>query len=228
MFPSHEDVPKIGTGNTIVDSYGREFGLILGSTDDPYSADKDEIIWIKKSNGDLDKCKVSQIQVEGSSLILTTSWIDRSRQINEALSTVLRKISALNILKNNNEISQDAFLKLQKQYKRKLNQLTHSHQRLLEDAGSRISILECQIEDIHFVLANIKIEESVIKEPCPRAFTAASSHIASLLSQAMREKRDLDQVLNQPQAKQIPSNPSPRRELPPIQPIVLHIKEAVL
>lgn len=227
MFPSHDNVLKNSTGKKIEDSYGREFGIILGSTVDPYSSDKEEIIWIQKSNGELVKCRISQIQVEDSSLILTTSWIERSHQTNEALSTILRKISALNILKSNNEISQDAYLKLQKQYKRKLKHLTQSHQHLLDDAGSRSNVLESQIEDIHFFLANIKIEESVKKVP-RNTLSAASSLINTLLSQAMREKKDLDQVLNQPEAKQISSNPSPRRELPPIQPIVLRIKEATL
>jgi hypothetical protein len=227
MFPSHDNVLKSSTGKKIEDSYGREFGIILGSTVDPYSPDKDDLIWIQKSNGELDKCRISQIQVEGSSLILTTSWIDRSHQTNEALSTILRKISALNILQSNNEISQDAYLKLQKQYKRKLKHLTQSHQHLLDDAGSRSNALESQIEDIHFFLANIKIEESMKKVPS-NTLSVASSLINTLLSQAMREKRDLDQVLNQPETKQISSNPSPRRELPPIQPIVLRIKEATL
>jgi hypothetical protein len=227
MFPSHDNVLKNSIGKKIEDSYGREFGIFLGSTVDPYSPDKEEIIWIQKSNGELVKCRISQIQVEDSSFILTTSWIERSHQTNEALSTILRKISALNILKNNNEISQDAYLKLQKQYKRKLKHLTQSHQHLLDDAGSRSNVLESQIEDIHFFIANIKIEESVKKVPS-NTLSAASSLINTLLSQAMREKKDLDQVLNQPEAKQISSNPSPRRELPPIQPIVLRIKEATL
>ncbi|MCW4041035.1 MAG: CdvA-like protein, partial [Candidatus Bathyarchaeota archaeon] len=151
----------------------------------------------------------------------------RSRQINEALSITLRKISALNTLQNNNEIAQDAYLKLQKQYKRKLKQLTQSHQHLLDDASSRSNALESQIEDIQFLLANIKIEESVKKRP-RTSLSAASNLINTLISQAMHEKRDLEQILNQPEDKPIPRNPSPRRELPPIQPIVLRIKEATL
>jgi hypothetical protein len=227
MFPSHDNILKSSTGKKIEDSYGRKFGIILGSTVDPYSPDKDEIIWIQKSNGELDKCQISQIQIEGSSLILSTSWIDQSHQTNEALSTILRKISVLNILKSNHEISQDAYLKLQKQYKRKLKHLTQSHQHLLDDASRRSNVLESQIEDIHFFLANIKIEESVKKAPS-NTLSAASNLTNTLLSQAMHEKNDLDQVLNQPEAKQISSNPSPRRELPPIQPIVLRIKEATV
>jgi hypothetical protein len=227
MFPSHDNILNISTGKKIMDSYGREFGIILGTTIDPNSLNKDKIVWIQKTDGKLDKCYFSQLQVEGSSIIHTTSWTDRSRQINEALSIVLRKISALNILQNNGEISQDAYLKLQKQYKRELKQLTQSHQHLLEDASSRSTTLESQIEDIHFLLANIKIEESV-KKGSSAPLSAASSLLNTLLSQAMREKRDLEQMLTQSKATEIPRNPSPRRELPPIQPIVLRIKEATL
>jgi hypothetical protein len=227
MFPSHDNTLNINTGQKIMDSYGREFGIILGSTIDPNSPTTDDIIWIQKNNGNLDKYCVSRIQVEGSSVILATSWLDRSRQINEALSITLRKISALNTLQNNNEIAQDAYLKLQKQYKRKLKQLTQSHQHLLDDASSRSNALESQIEDIQFLLANIKIEESVKKRP-RTSLSAASNLINTLISQAMHEKRDLEQILNQPEDKPIPRNPSPRRELPPIQPIVLRIKEATL
>jgi hypothetical protein len=210
-----------------MDSYGREFGIILGSTIDPVSPNTDEIVWIQKTDGNLDKCPFSQLQVEGSSIILTTSWFDRSRQINDALSAVLRKISALNILQKNCEISQDAYLKLKKQYTHKLKQLTLSHQHLLDNANSRSNSLESQIEDIHFLLANIKIEESVKKGPIT-SLSAASNLLNTLLSQAMHEKRDLEQLLTQSEPTQIPQTPFPRRELPPIQPIVLRIKEATL
>ena len=226
MFPSHDNILNTSTGKKIMDSYGREFGIILGSTIDPSSPNQDEVVWIQKANGDIDKYYFSQFQIDGSSIILTTSWTDRSKQINEALSTVLRKISALNILQTNGEISQDAYLKLEKQYKRKLKQLTQSHQHLLENARNRSNTLESQIEDIHFLLANIKIEESVKKESS--AFSAASILLTTLLSHAMHEKKDLEHMLTQSEATQIPRNPSPRRELPPIQPIVLRIKEATL
>lgn len=227
MFPSHDDILNISIGKKIKDSYGREFGIILGSTITPNSPNKDEIVWIQKIGGDLDKYCLSQLQIEGSSMILTTSWHDRSRHINEALSIVLRKISALNILQNNGEISEDAYHKLQKQYKCKLKQLTQSHQHLLEEANSRSNALESQIEDIHFLLANIKIEESV-KKGSSASLSVASDLLNTLLSQAMHEKKDLEQMLTQLEATHIPRNPSPRRELPPIQPIVLRIKEATL
>jgi hypothetical protein len=210
-----------------MDSYGREFGTILGSTIDPVSPNSDEIVWIQKTDGNLDKCYFSQLQVEGSSIIYTTSWFDRSQQINNALSAVLRKISALNILQKNSEISQDAYLKLKKQYTHKLKQLTQSHQHLLDNANSRSNSLESQIEDTHFLLANIKIEESVKKGPST-TLSAASSLLNALLSQAMHEKRDLEHLLTQSESTQIPRTTSPRRELPQIQPIVLRIKEATI
>ncbi len=224
MFPSHDNILNISPGIKIMDSYGREFGIILGSTIDPHSPNEDEIIWIQKTDGNLGKYDFSQLQIEGSSIILTTSWTDRSRQINEALSILLRKISALNILQNNSEISQDAYLKLQKQYKCKLKELTNFHQHLLEEANSRSNTLESQIEDIHFLLANIKIEESV-KKGSDGSLSAAFDLLNTLLSQTTHEKKDLEQMLTQPEA--IPKRaPPPRRELPPIQPIVLHIQEA--
>ncbi len=227
MFPSHDNILNISTGKKILDSYGREFGIILGSTIDPNSQNGDEIVWIQKTDGSLNKYYFSQLQIEGSSIILTTSWTDRSHQINEALNIILRKISALNILQNNSEITQDAYLKLQNQYKQKLKKLTQSHQHLLEDASSRSNTLESQIEAIHFLLANIKIEESVKKGSCA-PLSAASDFLNTLLSQAMHEKKDLEQILAQPKVTQIPRKSSSRRELPPIQPIVLRIKEATL
>jgi len=227
MFPSHDNILNISTGKKIQDSYGREFGIILGSTIDPNSLNGDEIVWIQETDGSLNKYYFSQLQIEGSSIILTTSWTDRSHQINEALNIILRKISALNILQNNSEIAQDAYLKLQKQYKQKLKKLTQSHQHLLEDASSRSTTLESQIEAIHFLLANIKIEESV-KKGSLAPLSAASNLLNTLLSQAMHEKKELEQILTQPKVTQIPRKSSSRRELPPIQPIVLRIKEATL
>ena len=227
MFPSHDNILNISTGKKILDSYGREFGIVLGSTIDPNSLNGDEIVWIQETDGSLNKYYFSQLQIEGSTIILTTSWTDRSHQINEALSITLRKISALNILQNNSEITQDAYLKLQKQYKHKLKKLTQSHQHLLEDASSRSKTLESQIEAIHFLLANMKIEESV-KKGSHAPLSAASNLLNTILSQAMREKKELEQILTQPKVTQIPRKSSSRYELPPIQPIVLRIKEATL
>lgn len=210
-------------GKTIYDSYGRVYGRIFGHSNSP-TAPEDNSIWIERSDGDFETCQNSQLNIEGDSIIITTSWITRSNQINEELSTILRKISALNKLNDTDEITEEVYHKLQEKYKTILRTLTNRHQHEIKKAKQRLETLKTQQHDIELLLATLKIESSV--EHHNTETHDAFRTLNSLLNRTMKERTDIENVLSQLTETMTPEFPTISHRTASIQPILLRIREA--
>lgn len=223
------EVAKQIIGKTIHDSYGREYGRILGFSTGPQG--RVSLVWIERSNGEFSNCPTSQIILEKELVTLDTSWTAKANRLGKELTTILRKISALNKLHTNGEIAKEAYDNLQKQYERVIQSLTNRHQTLSKNAKDRLEPLTSQIDQIKFFLAEMKVDHSLglIEE---ETYRDTSESLQVILNRALLEKNDVEVALDElasvslhpPTFTQFES----KREEAPSQPIVLRIEEAEL
>jgi len=209
-------------GKLISDSYGRKCGLILGFTKD---SKMNILTWILQSNGVLSSHPLSQITQDDDLLILNNSWSIRANKVETELTIAYQKISVLNKLYNNGEITKEAYLKIQETSENVIKSLTKRYESLINHASERLDDLNSQIEYMELLLANLKVDQALelVKE---NDYSTITESLQIILNQATAEKKDIEITLKELSSESLGT--SLKNKDVSIQPILLRIQEAGL
>ncbi len=223
------EVARKIVGQLVRDSYDQVYGRILGVSAGPQTTVPH--VLIARSNGDIANCPSSEILVDGDSLVLNTSWMERATRLSQDINTILQKISVLNKLYTKGEAVQHIYEKIQERYDTALQSLLERRQQLFTHAKDRLDILSTRVDHIEVLLVNVKVERS-LKYVDIEAYNTTYEALHELLAKTLREKTEVQATLTELTEAATPPEPSTspeaKREKPSIQSIPLHVQAAGL
>lgn len=190
---SDTDAVKRFLGKTIRDEYGRVFGRVIGL----FNNAKDEVasVGIELSNGGFSRYPRPQISVKGDSAVFIYAWKVASSAIWDEFSATRRKISALDKLYSDKEISKDIYGEMRGKNEVTINELVERREALVDDLQVRVKRLDAQIRGIQAFVADVKIER-IVGEIDEESYKISSNAVQTELNRVSAEKKDIETTIN--------------------------------
>ncbi len=178
-------------GKSINDVHGRPTGRIVGLSTNI----RNEVtaIQIEMGTGDLKTFPVTQLDLGKESPILLPDWKVEAVEIQREYETASRRLTAIDLLLNDGDISKDTYQEMKDNYETALEQIKSRRDKLRETLVDRRYQLEQQIRDLQAALTNNKMlySSSEIDET---SYKAVVSSIREGLARGTSEKADIDET----------------------------------
>ena len=217
----------------IKDPYGRFFGRIVALQ----TNSKGEVtnIGVERASGEFASYPSEQISITGEEAVFAYSWKLRAQETLNELNLSIRRISALDQLLKDGEISKELYDSGRKEKEGIVDEILKARKNLVSPLNKRIEKLKVQINEMRGYLTNMKIEH-LSGQIGDAAYEATYEAIQRALTRALAEQKDLEAsveaLMNPVQiAPPISNQESGSLEdtgaAKPSRPLVLKIKEAI-
>jgi len=208
-------------GKKVIDSYGWKIGKIIGfSTDSPENV---TYFGIELNNGGFMKCKSTEIIHEHDSVMINNSWRIKADSLASEVALTMKKISALNELKNDVEVSRKIFNNLESGFDCEKKSLLERRRFLKDRLQERIVAINSQLAEVYEFITYIKINHQlgeIDEETYQHAYISFQLMIDKLIS----EENEIKYALNIVSRNITTLPPEPLKSLPSSQPQTIPIK----
>ena len=218
---SNNSVQKEFIGKKVVDSYGWKIGKVIGfSTDSPENT---TYVGIELNNGGFTKCKASETIHEHDSVMINNSWRVQADSLANEVALTMKKISALNELKNDVEVSKKIFNNLESGFDREKQSLLERRRFFKDRLQERMAAIDSQLAEVYEFITYIKINHQlgeIDEETYQHSYISFQLMIDKLVS----EEDDIKYALNSVSRNITTLPPEPLKSLPSSQPQAMPIK----
>ena len=189
-------------GKSVVDSYGRQVGLLLGYSVDP-SGDVCSIGIDRGSEG-FEEFESDRFRFEDESIVVTPRWEAESQGMSQDLGDVHEKLASLNQLAKQMGIPKSKVDQLIKKSDRELYDFMQAYKLLAERMALRGFEIESQTEDLDEFVTDLTLQfnSGTIDQA---SYEAAAEHCRAVRARNLREVEDLSKTMkalaNKGQAK---------------------------
>lgn len=199
-------------GKSIVDSYGRIIGRMIG-----FSVSlRNEItsVEIELGNGDFSSFPANQISIGDDSIVFIPAWKANSNALSEEYASTLHRVSVLKELYNKGDLQPEIYDDFSKKHEDLLNELETRRSALLASLKDEIVRLNAKIKELQTFIANIKVEH-LTGEIDDQAYDTATNAAQMGLEKIYLEKKDLEITLDEiTKITILSSTPIPASEQP--------------
>ena len=143
-------------GKAVVDLYGRSLGRVIGIERNPFG--ELEGVQVEAPGGQIVSAKARQLALTPKSITLTPNWKLESEDIISELSLLRRRISALEALKETNEIDAEIFAELVDSQKAGYVEKIKVAEELATSMKRRFSDISENISSLTRYLVNAKLD----------------------------------------------------------------------
>lgn len=208
-------------GKKVVDSYGWKIGKVIGfSTDSPENV---TYFGIELNNGGFMKCKSSEMIHEHDSVTINNSWRIKADALANEVALTMKKISALNELKNDVEVSRKIFDNLESGFDSEKKGLLERRRFLKDRLQERMAAINSQLAEVYEFITYIKINHQlgeIDEETYQHSYISFQLMIDKLVS----EEDEIKYALNTVSRNITTLPPEPLKSLPSSTPQTMPIK----
>ena len=208
-------------GKKIVDSYGKRIGKIIGFSTD--SLKNISSFGIERNDGGFMKCDTTEVILDQDLVTINSSWRLKAESLASEVALTIKKISALNELKNDVEVSKNIYNTLQSGFEAEKKAILDRRRNLKDRLKERLSAIHAQLKEVYEFIAYIKISYhigDIDEETYQRSYMPFQLMIDRLLS----EEDDIKFALNIVATNISTLPPEPLISLPSSEPQIMPIK----
>ncbi|MEM2921045.1 MAG: CdvA-like protein [Candidatus Bathyarchaeia archaeon] len=212
----------------VYDGYGRILGKVIACT---RSGEVDPLLGIELLGGGFLTLRGSCLTPKGEDLFLNESWKSKSEAIKRELSIAKRKVSALERLYSQGEISKETYDVLSSEYGANVSECSKRKETLQREIEERSKILTTLTRTIEDYVVNLKIGHE-LGEVEDEEYKSGRDSLNKLLSQLQAEQKDIDAAIDLLIGHLAPLERPIEKKTPPVSetlqelPILVRIKEA--
>jgi hypothetical protein len=175
-------------GHSVTDTYGRSLGKVIGIERNAF--DELESVQVEAVGGQIAIAKARQIALTPTNITLTPEWKLESEGIISELSTLRKRISALESLKDTKEIDNEIYSELVDSQRAGYLEKVKNAQALASSMKRRLSEVTENISNLTRYLVNAKLDNKsgVLDDD---SLKLAQGSIEPTLRPLMAEKIDL-------------------------------------
>ncbi len=208
-------------GKKVVDSYGKRIGKIIGFSTD--SLKNISSFGIERNDGGFMKCDTTEVILDQDLVKINSSWRLKAESLASEVTLTIKKISALNELKNDVEVSKNIYDTLQSGFEAEKKTILDRRRNLKDRLKERLSAIHAQLKEVYEFIAYVKISYhigDIDEETYQRSYIPFQLMIDKLLS----EEDDIKFALNIVTTNISMLPPEPLISLPSSEPQLMPIK----
>jgi hypothetical protein len=208
-------------GKKVVDSYGKRIGKIIGFSTD--SLKNISSFGIERNDGGFMKCDTTEVILDQDLVKINSSWRLKAESLASEVTLTIKKISALNELKNDVEVSKNIYDTLQSGFEAEKKTILDRRRNLKDRLKERLSAIHAQLKEVYEFIAYVKISYhigDIDEETYQRSYIPFQLMIDKLLS----EEDDIKFALNIVTTNISTLPPEPLISLPSSEPQLMPIK----
>lgn len=208
-------------GKKVVDSYGTRIGKIIGFSTD--SLKNTSSFGIERNDGGFMKCDTTEVILDQDLVKINSSWRLKAESLASEVTLTIKKISALNELKNDVEVSKHIYDTLQSGFEAEKKIILDRRRNLKDRLKERLSAIHAQLKEVYEFIAYVKISYhigDIDEETYQRSYISFQLMIDKLLS----EEDDIKFALNIVTTNISMLPPEPLISLPSSEPKLMPIK----
>ena len=208
-------------GKKVVDSYGTRIGKIIGFSTD--SLKNTSSFGIERNDGGFMKCDTTEVILDQDLVKINSSWRLKAESLASEVTLTIKKISALNELKNDVEVSKHIYDTLQSGFEAEKKIILDRRRNLKDRLKERLSAIHAQLKEVYEFIAYVKISYhigDIDEETYQRSYISFQLMIDKLLS----EEDDIKFALNIVTTNISMLPPEPLISLPSSEPQLMPIK----
>ena len=208
-------------GKNVVDSYGRRNGKIIGFSTETLK--NISSLGIERNDGGFMKCDTSEVILDQDLVKINSSWRLKAESLASEVALTIKKISALNELKNDVEVSKNVYNTLQSGFEAEKKALLDRRRGLKDRLKERLDAIQDQLMEVYEFITYVKISYhigDVDEETYQRSYIPFQLMIDKLLS----EEDDIKFALNIVATNISTLPPEPLISLPSSEPQPMPIK----
>jgi len=208
-------------GKKVVDSYGTRIGKIIGFSTD--SLKNTSSFGIERNDGGFMKCDTTEVILDQDLVKINSSWRLKAESLASEVTLTIKKISALNELKNDVEVSKHIYDTLQSGFEAEKKTILDRRRNLKDRLKERLSAIHAQLKEVYEFIAYVKISYhigDIDEETYQRSYIPFQLMIDKLLS----EEDDIKFALNIVTTNISMLPPEPLISLPSSEPQLMPIK----
>jgi hypothetical protein len=179
-------------GHSVTDTYGRSLGKVIGIERNAFG--ELESVQVEAAGGQIAIAKARQIALTPTKITLTPEWKLESEEIISELSTLRRRSSALESLKDNKEIDNEIYSELVDSQRAGYLEKVKNAEALASSMKRRLSEVTENISNLTRYLVNAKLDNKS-GELDDDSLKLAQGSIEPTLRPLMAEKIDLSNAL---------------------------------
>lgn len=210
-------------GKSIIDSYGWTIGKIIGVFKD---SQKNKSFVIELNSGGLMNCEESNVRFSQNIGVMNNSWRTKAESLTSELILISKKISVLDELKKNTEISEEQCDNIKKEFESQKKIFLEKRRVLLDKLKDRMEVINSQLEEIYMFDTETKISHRM-GDIGEEVYQNSQKSIKLMIEKLLSEENDIkfsSNLLNT-SLSTLPSEPI--KVLPPStpsQPSTLRVK----
>ncbi len=175
-------------GHPVVDTYGRSLGRVIGIERNAFG--ELESVQVEAPGGQIVIARARQIALTPKSITLTPEWKLESEEMISELTTLRKRVSALESLKESREIDGEIYAELIDSQKAGYLEKVKTAEALAASMKRRLSEVSTNISSLTKYLVNAKLDHKS-GELDDESFKMAQGSIEPTLRPLMAEKVDL-------------------------------------
>jgi CdvA-like coiled-coil domain len=179
-------------GHPVFDTYGRSLGKVIGIERNAFG--ELESVQVEAAGGQIAIAKARQIALTPKNITLTPEWKLESEEVISELSTLRRRISALESLKDTKEIDNEIYSELVDSQRTGYLEKVKNAETLASSMKRRLSEVTDNISSLTRYLVNAKLDHKS-GELDDESLKLAQGSIEPTLRPLMAEKIDLSNSL---------------------------------
>jgi uncharacterized membrane protein len=212
-------------GKPITDSYGRSLGRVVGFTVN--AKNEVETFDVETGDGEYRKLRGDRVKIKNGRLIYMYGWRIEANILERVYSVSLARLKALDTLRKNGEITEEAYEKLRAMYNSAIEELESKRISFIETLKGRVKSLEDKIKNLEYILAVLKLQYT-LGEILPETFKEAKSSIEKGINYYRSEKVDIEKFIEVAERGFIPTvEGEVRSEVESPEKAVLKMEEAL-
>lgn len=193
---------KLRLGKSVVDSYGRQVGFLLGYSVDP--SGEVTTIGVDRGADGFEEFEKDRFGFEQETIVVTPRWDADSQGMGPNLGQVHERLAWLKQLAKQMGIPKSKVDQLIKKSDRQLHAFLQSYKLLAERMALRGFEIESQMEDLDGFVANLTVQYNAGNID-QETYEAAIEHCRAVRTRNLREVEDLiktrKELANQGQAR---------------------------
>jgi hypothetical protein len=185
---SSELETKALLGHSVIDTYGRSLGKVIGIERNAFG--ELESVQVEATGGQIVIAKARQIALTPRNVTLTPEWKLESEEIISELSTLRKRVSALESLKETKDIDNEIYAELVDSQKAGYLEKVKTAEALATSMKTRLSEVTDSISSLTRYLVNAKLDHKS-GELDDESLKLAQGSIEPTLRPLIAEKADL-------------------------------------
>ena len=202
-------------GKPVVDAYSRTVGTVIATSSG--SQNTIEFVGVELNTGEFTMLEAEKAHLDQDTLVIDGSWRTKAETLTNEVAVITRKISALDELKNDVEISEKVHEDMKKRFEDQKKILLEQRRSLSDQLKQRTEAIGIQQGQVYEFVANMKISYK-LGEMDEETYKRSYAPFQLMTERFHKEEEDIKFAQDKLAGNLSTLPPEPLKTLPPSNP----------